>query len=133
MTRPTGVSVVLPVYNGRRSLRAALDAIDAQRDGRPFEVIAVDDGSRDGSRRILAEAARAGRLTMIDGPCRGIAAAINAGVAAARLPDRLPGRSGRHPRTRLARASGRGPRGSRRSPRRKATTGPRRTPVSGRA
>ena len=62
MTDPRpGVSVVMPVYNGRRWLRAALDAIDAQRDGRPFEVIAVDDGSRTArggsSRRSRATAA----------------------------------------------------------------------------
>ena len=38
---------------GGAGSRDALDAIDAQRDGRPFEIIAVDDGSRDGSRRIL--------------------------------------------------------------------------------
>ena len=68
------------VYNGRRWLREALDAIEAQRDGRPFEVIAVDDGSRDGSRRILEEAVRVGHLRLVDGPGRGIAAAINAGV-----------------------------------------------------
>ena len=40
-----GVSFVVPVHNGRRWLPAVLDAIDAQRDGRPFEVIVVDDGS----------------------------------------------------------------------------------------
>ena len=82
----TGVSFVMPVYNGRRWLCEALDAIDAQRDGRPFEVIVVDDGSRDGSRRILEEAVRSGRVTVIDGPGRGIAAAINAGVREARYP-----------------------------------------------
>ncbi len=81
-----GVSFVMPVYNGRRWLRDALDAIDAQRDGRPFEIIVVDDGSRDGSRRILEDAVRAGRVTLIDGPGRGIAAAINAGVREARYP-----------------------------------------------
>ena len=82
----TGVSVVIPVYNGRRWLAAALDAIDAQRDGRPFEIIAVDDGSRDGSRRLLEAAAIEGRLTLLDGPGRGIAAAINAGIREARYP-----------------------------------------------
>ncbi len=76
----------MPVYNGRRWLREALDAIEAQRDGRPFEIIAVDDGSRDGSRRILEEAVRAGHVRLIDGPGRGIAAAINAGVREARHP-----------------------------------------------
>ncbi len=84
--RATGVSFVIPVYNGRRWLRDALDGIDAQRDGRPFEIIAVDDGSRDGSRRILEDAAHAGRLMLIDGPGRGIAAAINTGVREARYP-----------------------------------------------
>ena len=58
-----GVSFVMPVYNGRRWLREALDSIDAQRDGRPFEIIVVDDGSRDGSRRILEDAVRAGRAS----------------------------------------------------------------------
>jgi glycosyltransferase involved in cell wall biosynthesis len=84
-SRP-GVSVVMPVYNGRRWLRAALTAIDAQRDGRPFEVIVVDDGSHDGSRRILDELAAELRLTIVTGPGRGIAAAINAGVLEARHP-----------------------------------------------
>ena len=33
----------------RRTLRRALASIAAQRDGRPFEIIAIDDGSTDGS------------------------------------------------------------------------------------
>jgi len=86
MTTGSGVSVVMPVFNGRRWLRDALAAVEAQRDGHPFEIIAVDDGSTDGSRRILRDAARAGRLTMIDGPGLGIAAAINAGIREARYP-----------------------------------------------
>jgi glycosyltransferase involved in cell wall biosynthesis len=86
MTTASGVSFVVPVYNGRRWLREALDSIDAQRDGRPFEIITVDDGSGDGSRRSLEEAARAGRVTVVAGPGRGIAAAINAGVKHARHP-----------------------------------------------
>jgi glycosyltransferase involved in cell wall biosynthesis len=81
-----GVSVVVPVCDGARWLRETLQAIDSQRDGRPFEIIAVDDGSRDGSRRILEEAQEAGRLTLLDGPGRGIAAAINTGVRAAAQP-----------------------------------------------
>jgi glycosyltransferase involved in cell wall biosynthesis len=80
------VSFVLPVFNGRRWLAAVLAGIEAQRDGRTYEIIAVDDGSRDGSRRLLKEAEAEGRLKLIDGPARGSAAAINAGIREARYP-----------------------------------------------
>jgi glycosyltransferase involved in cell wall biosynthesis len=78
-----GVSFVIPVHNGRRWLPEVLAAIEAQRDGRPFEIIAVDDGGADGSSRWLRAQAAAGRLTLVTGPRRGAAAAVNAGIRAA--------------------------------------------------
>ena len=42
------LSVLMPVYNGGRYLRAALDSLVAQQ-APGFEVIAVDDGSLDDS------------------------------------------------------------------------------------
>ncbi|HET7217377.1 MAG TPA: glycosyltransferase [Vicinamibacterales bacterium] len=48
------VSVIMPVYNGEAYLREAIDSALAQT-YRTFELIAVDDGSRDGSAAILAE------------------------------------------------------------------------------
>ena len=47
------VSVVMPVYNGEKYLREAVESILAQT-FRNFELIAVDDGSTDGSASILA-------------------------------------------------------------------------------
>ena len=56
-TRPTGVSVVVPVLNGAATLFETLASIAAQADGRrPIEIIVVDDGSRDGSRAIVDDA-----------------------------------------------------------------------------
>jgi GT2 family glycosyltransferase len=81
-----GVSFVLPVYNGERWLDACLEAILAQGDGRPMEVIAVDDGSVDGSWSILERYAGAGRLRSLRGTGRGAAAALNVGIAEARHP-----------------------------------------------
>jgi glycosyltransferase involved in cell wall biosynthesis len=82
-----GVSFVVPVYNGERFLAQTLDAILAQRDGdRPVELIAVEDGSTDGSAKILERYARDGRLQLVRGPRRGAAAAINAGVRQAQHP-----------------------------------------------
>ena len=82
----TGVSFVVPVRNGAPWLRDVFAAIWAQADDRPMEVIAVEDGSEDGSDRILAELTELGPLRVLAGPRRGAAAAVNAGVRAARFP-----------------------------------------------
>ena len=59
----TSVTVVIPVYNEKDNipelLERTLKACRALgRAGRPWELILVDDGSRDGSSEMLAEAAR---------------------------------------------------------------------------
>jgi glycosyltransferase involved in cell wall biosynthesis len=53
------ISVVLPVFNERDNLMPLLDEIAATLGGmgKRFEIIAVDDGSRDGSDAILRQAA----------------------------------------------------------------------------
>ena len=81
-----GVSFVIPVRNGAPWIRDAIDAVWRQADGCAMEVIAVDDGSTDGSSNILLELATQGRLQLIAGDGRGAAAAINRGVRAARFP-----------------------------------------------
>lgn len=50
------LSVIVPVYNGARWLRPALDSIFEQQLDEPFEVIIVDDGSTDQSACILEQA-----------------------------------------------------------------------------
>lgn len=49
------LSVIIPVYNERETIRAALDRVRALEGelGQPPEIIVVDDCSRDGSREIL--------------------------------------------------------------------------------
>lgn len=87
MTRlAEGVSFVVPVLNGARTLRRAISSIAAQRDGRPFEIIAIDDGSIDGSLQLLATLEHEGVLRLIYGERRGAAAAINAGIREAAHP-----------------------------------------------
>ena len=82
----TGVSFVVPVHNGERWLDEVLTAILAQRDGRPFEIIAVDDGSTDGSPRILAARAEADGIRVLRAAKRGAAAAMNQGIREASHP-----------------------------------------------
>jgi rhamnosyltransferase len=47
------ISIVVPTFNGAATLPALLDALSAQRVERPFEVVAVDSGSTDGSVELL--------------------------------------------------------------------------------
>jgi glycosyltransferase involved in cell wall biosynthesis len=73
------VSVVMPVYNGERYLAEAIDSVLGQ-DYRRREIVVVDDGSTDGSAAI----ARARGVLYVRQPNQGVAAARNAGLAAAR-------------------------------------------------
>ena len=74
------VSVIIPVYNGARYLRAALESVFAQT-YRPFEVIVVDDGSTDDS-GVIAQSFSDVRY--IHQANQGVAAARNNGIEAAR-------------------------------------------------
>ncbi|MDE2450720.1 MAG: glycosyltransferase family 2 protein [Gammaproteobacteria bacterium] len=58
---PLDLSVVVPLYNEEESVRPLYDAIvgGVEPLGIPFEIVLVDDGSRDGTVRIADEIARA--------------------------------------------------------------------------
>jgi glycosyltransferase involved in cell wall biosynthesis len=83
---PHGVSFVVPVHNGARWIRATLESILGQADGRPFEIIVVDDGGEDGGSQLLTALAERWPLRIIRGDRLGAAAALNAGIRAARFP-----------------------------------------------
>lgn len=84
-SRTPTISVVLPVYNGERYLREAIESILAQTFTN-FELIAVDDRSTDSSPAILAEyAARDSRMRVVTQPENAkLPAALNAGFREAR-------------------------------------------------
>ena len=86
MNAMIGVSFVVPVHNGARWIRETLESIFAQADGRPMEVIVVDDESRDGSLALVQQLADRAAVRVISSDGRGAAAAINTGIRAARFP-----------------------------------------------
>src|SRR5205814_2205362 len=49
MSAPVELSLVVPVYNERESLRMLVAEVDRALAGRRYEIVAVDDGSSDGS------------------------------------------------------------------------------------
>lgn len=80
MSAPT-FSVVMPAYDAEATVGAAVTSVLAQDDA-DFELIVIDDGSRDGTAAVVRGFADP-RVRLVEQPNRGAAAARNAGVAAA--------------------------------------------------
>ena len=78
-----GVTFVVPLHNGAASIAETLRSIVAQADGRPIEIIVVDDRSSDASRDRVREVTGTPPIRLVDGEGRGAAAALNIGVRAA--------------------------------------------------
>jgi glycosyltransferase involved in cell wall biosynthesis len=74
-------TVIIPMKNAERYVREAVESVLKQA-GVELEVVVVDDGSTDGSADVV-RAIGDGRVRIVPGPRRGIAAAFNAGLAAA--------------------------------------------------
>lgn len=78
--RQPGVTFLVPVHNGAEWLEEVLASIRAQADGRPMEILTVEDGSSDRSPEILARHSATGVVRIIQGPRRGATAALNEGL-----------------------------------------------------
>lgn len=82
------ISVIVPIYNEEESIPHLIPALTAVLDELPYEyeIICVDDGSRDGSMRFLEEAARTTPVLRILSFTRnsGQTAAMQAGIDASR-------------------------------------------------
>ena len=80
------IAVVMPVYNAAATLEATVNSVLAQSFGW-FELIAVDDGSKDDSLARLRElASRDSRIKVIARANGGVSSARNLGVNAASAP-----------------------------------------------
>ena len=79
------VSVIIPVYNGEGYIKTCLDSLFSQVTA-DFEVIAVNDGSKDGSSALLHEYAAAhANMRVVDKPQNeGLPQAKKSGIAEAR-------------------------------------------------
>ena len=79
---PTGplVDVVIPVFNGERTIRRAVESVLGQ-SYRHLHLIVVDDGSSDGTREVLGEVEDP-RLTVVTRAHAGVSATRNAGITA---------------------------------------------------
>ncbi len=82
------ISIVIPVHDEAAAIPVLLDEIGATMEGYDFEVIVVDDGSRDGTAEILRVLeVRMPWLRCLTHPrARGQSTAIRTGVRAARAP-----------------------------------------------
>jgi glycosyltransferase involved in cell wall biosynthesis len=77
----TGISVIIPVYNGERYLAAAVESVIRQSHA-PLEILIIDDGSTDGTGQLVH--GFAGPIRYVYQENQGPAAARNLGVTLAR-------------------------------------------------
>ena len=78
------ISIILPCRDAEAYIAPCLDSIQSQ-SLTDFELLCIDDGSRDATReRIAQRAARDSRIRLLHNPGRGIVDALNHGLAMAR-------------------------------------------------
>ena len=76
------ISVIIPAYNAASTLAECLESV-ARQSVRPFEVILVDDGSTDNTRRVAAKFEAKVTLRIVSQANSGLGKARNAGMTAA--------------------------------------------------
>lgn len=78
------LSIIIPVYNVETYVGQTLDSVfDTSAQVDDFEVIVVDDGTKDGSMEVVKRYADRPNLTIIEQENRGLSAARNRGLASA--------------------------------------------------
>lgn len=78
------ISVLLPIFNGEKFLDECLASL-LEQSFEDFEIVAVDDGSSDGSAEILKVwCSRDARIRVLTRPHSGLVEALNAGLSACR-------------------------------------------------
>ncbi|GAM08519.1 putative glycosyltransferase EpsE [Geobacter sp. OR-1] len=97
--RLPAISILMPVRNEARYVRAALASLYAQTCG-DWELVVVDDGSSDATPEILAEASHSdSRIRVLTNPGKGLVEALNLGLTNCRgkLVARMDGDDVSHP------------------------------------
>ena len=85
MNEQIALSIIVPVYNLEAFLPETLESLLKIDFEAPYEIIAVDDGSSDGSLAVLrAYEEKSGAVHVITGANGGVSRARNAGIEAAR-------------------------------------------------
>jgi glycosyltransferase involved in cell wall biosynthesis len=86
MPEMPAISVLMPVRNGETYVASAIDSVLAQTFA-DFELLLVDDGSTDGSPKILTDyAKRDSRITLLRGVSGGLSMALNLALGVAKAP-----------------------------------------------
>jgi Glycosyltransferases involved in cell wall biogenesis len=79
MNEKTLFSIIIPVYNAQNTIRRTLQSVLNQTFS-SYEIIVVNDGSRDNSARILQEFAHYPQVTVLNQINAGVSAARNSGL-----------------------------------------------------
>ena len=78
------LSLIIPVYNAKKYVQRCLDSIIRQKTNYNFEVIVIDDGSTDGTEKILRDYMNYPNVRLYNQENQGISATRNKGIEYAR-------------------------------------------------